>query len=917
MKIKLTIFALLAFLSFSVINAQITVPAAALPVNEAMEQTLTPTFTWGGGGSYILQFASEPTFTILVHTTASVASGYVYSGPALSYNTKYYWRASDNGGLGYSSFTTSLATPVITSLAAPPACINLTPTITWTYSGPTTGVTFDLVYNSGGPSTTIYNVTSGYSGTTFTANTAYSFQIIAKKTGFADKSSLASTFQTTFLTSPAYNATSTPLAPNFTWNNPVAFGGANYTIDIDTDPNFGSIDYTFGGIAVTSYALPVADRLVNGLVYYWRITANGGANAIGKFSTIAPSIPYLASPSHLANIVGNTILFQWTSLGTGIKYKIEVDDDPAFTTQATNFPSASFIPLNYFNYSYTLTTLPSNDYWWRVMAYNSTGELIGISPAWRFAIPGPPTGIPAYPINLQTVYSTSPTIYWYLNNYFYNSTVYYRVRYSLASHNTAYWANANNGAVSPTTSGQYMTLSDLLVGNNYYYVVDASTSSNFTTFTTSAEASFSVFYSSVTLDGVAIFLSYPANGTYVYSTNPSLYWFLAMQIPGVTFDIQVDKTSSAFGDKIVDVTDVSAYNYSLSSLTPNTQYWWRVRLHTTGGTNQWYGPETFTVHPSATSTSSVAAVPTLFSPLSGSVISTQNPTVFWNGNSSASLEYQVIWSSNPTLNVAAPFGLTNVSAPNGGSSIWLGVTSYVIPNLTPGVTYYWQVRSRLSATPATMSNYSSVGQFTVAAGASPVVVLPANPIIGSLINSNAVNLSWIIPAKSESILTYDLELSKNKDFSGAQVVNNLTASNYQANNLSSKTNYYWRVKSKNSSGISSSYSYSGSFNTGSTTAIHNNELPAQFELSQNYPNPFNPSTTISFSIPNQAFVSLKVFDMLGREVKTLLNQEMVAGKHNLNWNGDNNYGNRVASGTYIYRISAGAIVSTKKMILIK
>lgn len=94
-------------------------------------------------------------------------------------------------------------------------------------------------------------------------------------------------------------------------------------------------------------------------------------------------------------------------------------------------------------------------------------------------------------------------------------------------------------------------------------------------------------------------------------------------------------------------------------------------------------------------------------------------------------------------------------------------------------------------------------------------------------------------------------------------------------------------------------------------------LPKEFQLNQNYPNPFNPTTVITFALPKNAFVSVKVYDMLGREVKTLLSDEMSGGIHAVEWRGDDNGGTRASSGTYLYRITADDFVSTKKMILMK
>jgi hypothetical protein len=89
-------------------------------------------------------------------------------------------------------------------------------------------------------------------------------------------------------------------------------------------------------------------------------------------------------------------------------------------------------------------------------------------------------------------------------------------------------------------------------------------------------------------------------------------------------------------------------------------------------------------------------------------------------------------------------------------------------------------------------------------------------------------------------------------------------------------------------------------------------MPRTFELGQNYPNPFNPTTLISYQLPVASEVSLKVYDVLGREVMTLVNGKQDAGSYNLNFNASN-----LSSGVYFYRLQAGSFVQTKKMMLVK
>ena len=92
----------------------------------------------------------------------------------------------------------------------------------------------------------------------------------------------------------------------------------------------------------------------------------------------------------------------------------------------------------------------------------------------------------------------------------------------------------------------------------------------------------------------------------------------------------------------------------------------------------------------------------------------------------------------------------------------------------------------------------------------------------------------------------------------------------------------------------------------------NNSLPSKFNLSQNYPNPFNPSTKIKFSVPINSFVSLKVYDAIGREVAELVNEELQTGSYLVEFDGSN-----LSSGVYFYTLKAGNFVSTKKLVLMR
>jgi hypothetical protein len=92
----------------------------------------------------------------------------------------------------------------------------------------------------------------------------------------------------------------------------------------------------------------------------------------------------------------------------------------------------------------------------------------------------------------------------------------------------------------------------------------------------------------------------------------------------------------------------------------------------------------------------------------------------------------------------------------------------------------------------------------------------------------------------------------------------------------------------------------------------NSETPTEFALSQNFPNPFNPTTKIDFKLKQSGLTTLKVYDMLGREVETLVNGELQAGSYQVDFDGRG-----LASGVYFYRLNSGSFVETKKMMVTK
>ena len=94
-------------------------------------------------------------------------------------------------------------------------------------------------------------------------------------------------------------------------------------------------------------------------------------------------------------------------------------------------------------------------------------------------------------------------------------------------------------------------------------------------------------------------------------------------------------------------------------------------------------------------------------------------------------------------------------------------------------------------------------------------------------------------------------------------------------------------------------------------------LPETFALAQNYPNPFNPSTEISFDTQKKTHVTLAVYNVLGQQIRILVNRELSAGRHSVNWEGDNDSGAKIASGMYFYKLITNDFTTSRKMMLVK
>ena len=136
--------------------------------------------------------------------------------------------------------------------------------------------------------------------------------------------------------------------------------------------------------------------------------------------------------------------------------------------------------------------------------------------------------------------------------------------------------------------------------------------------------------------------------------------------------------------------------------------------------------------------------------------------------------------------------------------------------------------------------------------------------------------------------------------------------------LDSDAVYYWGIVARDSDGflVQSNEGLPNELLIGSLDTEENN-IPSKFFLYQNYPNPFNPITRINYDTPKEGYVSIKIYDITGRKIVSLVNENKILGSHFVYWNGKNDMGENLPGGMYIYTIKAGNYRSSKKLVLIK
>lgn len=335
-------------------------------------------------------------------------------------------------------------------------------------------------------------------------------------------------------------------------------------------------------------------------------------------------------------------------------------------------------------------------------------------------------------------------------------------------------------------------------------------------------------------------------------------------------------------------------------LRPDTWYYFRVRAVNNAGASHYSN-----VDSAMTNTDTNFVVPNAPSDLTGTANSPRSVDLEWNDNSANEMKFVI--EKRSTLgpdSVFRPVGHTHRND-----------TTFRVMGLRPDTEYNFRVAA---VNQAGMSDYSNIATVRTLPD-SNFHIIPNAPtnLDAVLLEHNRVRLTWHDNSNNEK--GFGIEAMKSTDTAFRRVA--VTGRNHTSiilRRLQPNTVYYFRVFAFNMAGRSD-YSNIDTVSTQNGNAIADGseleteiELAGEFKLHSNFPNPFNPSTIIAFELPEAGVVSLKIFDMVGREVSTIINNYMNAGYHETKFNASS-----LASGMYFYRLTTSGHSDIKKMLLVK
>lgn len=864
-----------------------------LPVDGAVGASLTPDFEWDeriNATGYELVISTDQSFAdgmqaVIEESSLSTNTYSVDEGNSLSKETEYFWRVRAVNATGSSpwsdvySFVTVGDPPSKVTLLSPEnesTGISIMPTFEWEQQASAAAYQLQISSSTESFDSTAHLVLdkpdlsqNTYSLLQFDElENAKSYYWRVRSSNNAGESDWSDTLKFTtsapvpVLVSPEDQSTSTPVNPVLSWGN--IESAQYYDVQIATDEIFTQIASEATALSDTSF---IPEELSFDSTYHWRVRVQ--LNDIESewsepftFTVKAnpPAFPQLVSPDSGAVNVSLEPNLVWEAPANAVSYEIQVSKSMAF--------DSGFVldTTGYENTDYLLSGLENGtSYYWRVRAFNSEGT------AGQWSLPGEFKTLPLLPETVTLLTPADSTSDAGIPVHFTWSIS------SLASHYDFQYSENPDFTFKADTS---VTSAELLLealdsGAKYYWRVRAANGAGNSAWTHSRSIE----------TGVGGFpgplLTAPNDEEDGMGTALELSW---SAVRGADYyQVQVSAFQN-FDIVEIDTSNVKTTTLDLSELKKETGYFWRVRAHDAKGSTAWSSVRSFTTQ------SQVPGIVKVNLPADSSADVELPVRLSWNPGEGVN-HYQVRLSEQRNFSIA--IDSSNISD-----------TTLTLSGLDFDTEYYWQVRA---------INDAGSGPWTEVHYFSTIVPIPevpelVNPEKGSETDF-PVRFGWNEVVYAQN---YDLQVSTRDDFDSLTVdssgIEQVVA---EISGLKDGSTYYWRVRAVNRAGAGS-WSAMHDFKTVTLTSVERDVLPDEFALHQNYPNPFNPVTNIQYDLKTAGDVGIRVYDISGRLIQTLVNERKTAGRYRVVFDAGN-----LASGIYMIRMEAGPFLEVKKMTLIK
>jgi len=370
-------------------------------------------------------------------------------------------------------------------------------------------------------------------------------------------------------------------------------------------------------------------------------------------------------------------------------------------------------------------------------------------------------------------------------------------------------------------------------------------------------------------------LVYPPNDQPGLDTSITLKWNKVSEAQKYLIQLSTDAAFTSVFKSDSTTTDTLI---TFTGLQKNQEYYWRVQVRSSAGPGPWSNISSFVT------TLLLPDKPRLVSAVSNQI---GNVTFTWNTVSTATRYLGQVAYDQAFTNVFRLFATSD--------------SVDIISWFTEGQLYYWRVQAiNLSGSGA----FSAIANFTLLYAPTSLAL--------QLNASDQITLTW---TNNSTIADGNLIERMQSPQTSFSLLDTLKGSgnSYVDKQVETGQIYTYRVRAYKDS-LESNYSNQVSSNV---TGVKEGSIPKEYSISQNYPNPFNPSTVINYALPKSSLITIKIYNILGQEVKTLINSQLQAGYYTTQWNGDNNSGKTVSSGMYICRVDAGQYIKTIKMMLLK